>query len=301
MKPTRVTLQLVDRSIRIPKGMVENILVQVDQFVYPVDFVVLDTCPVPAAQASVPIILGHPFLATADVVIHCRDGLLNMSFGNMKMQVNMFHIGSQFGDDEDVCGVNMIDSLVQDHVDNVLYQDLLEVWLTSEEASFMDSPEINYLYSLLDGEEFCLESEELCGVIPWTPNFEELPPLASKTPPSSVQFPKLDLKALANTLKYAFLGINETFPVVISSSIEDHQESQLLELLKRHKKAIGWSIADIKGIDPSLCTHHIYLEDDVKPARQPPRRLNPIMKEVVKAEVLKLLDVGIKHHLSYHG
>ncbi|XP_058222954.1 uncharacterized protein LOC131332672 [Rhododendron vialii] len=94
MKPTRVTLQLADRSIRVPKGVVEDVLVQVDQFVYPVDFVVLDTCPVPAAQSSVPIILGRPFLATSDAVIHCRDGRLNMSFGNMKMQVNMFHIGS---------------------------------------------------------------------------------------------------------------------------------------------------------------------------------------------------------------
>ncbi|XP_058216933.1 uncharacterized protein LOC131327819 [Rhododendron vialii] len=74
MKPTRVTLQLADMSIRVPKGMVEDVLLQVDQFVYPVDFVVLDTCPVPAAQAAVPIILGRPFLATSDAVIHCRDG-----------------------------------------------------------------------------------------------------------------------------------------------------------------------------------------------------------------------------------
>ncbi|XP_058189383.1 uncharacterized protein LOC131306969 [Rhododendron vialii] len=85
MKPTRVTLQLADRSIRVPKGMVEDVLVQVDQFVYPVDFVVLDTCPVPVAQSSVQIILGCPFLATSDAIIHCQDGRLNMSFGNMKM------------------------------------------------------------------------------------------------------------------------------------------------------------------------------------------------------------------------
>lgn len=94
-------------------------------------------------------------------------------------------------------------------------------------------------------------------------------------------------------LKYAFLGDGETFPVVISSTLENHQEAELLTLLRRHTKAIGWTIADIQGISPSLCTHHIYLEDDVKSSQQPQRRLNLIMKDVVRMEVLKLLDVGI--------
>lgn len=66
IKPTPVTLQLADRSVRIPRGLVEDVLVQVDNFVYPVDFIVLDTCPVRTAQASTPIILGRPFLATSN-------------------------------------------------------------------------------------------------------------------------------------------------------------------------------------------------------------------------------------------
>ncbi|XP_058181306.1 uncharacterized protein LOC131299742 [Rhododendron vialii] len=264
MKPTRVTLQLADRSIRVPKGMVEDVLVQVDQFVYPVDFMVLDTCPVPAAQSSVPIILGRPFLATSDAVIHCRDGRLNMSFGNMQMQVNMFHIGSQLGDDEDVCGVSMIDSLVQDHVTTFICKDELELALTSAEADFLEAPEVAYLCSLLDEEEMCV----------------------------------LELKPLPDTFKYAYLGDGQTYPVVISSALTDLQEFQLLSKLRKHSKAIGWSIADIKGIDGSLCSHHIYMEEDVKPSRQPQRRLNPIMKDVVRAEVLKLLDVGIIYPIA---
>ncbi|XP_058222918.1 uncharacterized protein LOC131332639 [Rhododendron vialii] len=75
MKPTRVTFQLADRSVRIPRGMVEDVLVQVDQFVYPVDFVVLDTCPSSSSPLSTPVILGRPFLATSDAVINCRNGL----------------------------------------------------------------------------------------------------------------------------------------------------------------------------------------------------------------------------------
>ena len=64
LKPTTITLSLVDRSIKIPKGTVEDVLVQVDKFYYPLDFVVLDTEPVAVGPNYVPIILGRPFLAT---------------------------------------------------------------------------------------------------------------------------------------------------------------------------------------------------------------------------------------------
>ncbi|RVW63255.1 Retrovirus-related Pol polyprotein from transposon opus [Vitis vinifera] len=67
----------------------------------------------------------------------------------------------------------------------------------------------------------------------------------------------------------------------------------LLEVLKRCKKAIGWQISDLKGISPLVCTHHIYMEEEAKPIRQPQRRLNPHLQEVVRAEVLKLLQAGI--------
>ena len=111
--------------------------------------------------------------------------------------------------------------------------------------------------------------------------------------PTEEKPPKLELKPLPSYLEYAFIGVEETFPVIISSSLESDQENKLLEILKTHKTAIGWTIADIKGINPLICTHRIHLEEDVKPSRQPQRRLNLIMKEVVKKEVLKLLDVGV--------
>ena len=66
-----------------------------------------------------------------------------------------------------------------------------------------------------------------------------------------------------------------------------------MKILRNHKTAIGWTIADNKGIGPLICTHRTQLEEDVKPSRQPQRRLNPVMKEVVKKEVLKLMDVGV--------
>ncbi|RVX01213.1 Retrovirus-related Pol polyprotein from transposon 17.6 [Vitis vinifera] len=98
------------------------------------------------------------------------------------------------------------------------------------------------------------------------------------------KIPKLNLKPLPMELKYTYLEENNQCPVVISSSLTSHQEISLLEVLKRCKKAIGWQISDLKGISPLVCTHHIYMEEEAKPIRQPQRRLNPHLQEVVRAE-----------------
>ena len=79
----------------------------------------------------------------------------------------------------------------------------------------------------------------------------------------------------------------------MSSLISASQEDSLLGILRKNKQAIGWKITNLKGISPVVCTHHIYLEEEAKSIRQPQRRLNPHMQEVVQAEVLKLLQAGI--------
>ncbi|RVW21482.1 Retrovirus-related Pol polyprotein from transposon opus [Vitis vinifera] len=110
--------------------------------------------------------------------------------------------------------------------------------------------------------------------------------------------PKAYSKSLPTELKYAYLEENKKCPVVISSSLTTPQEECLLEVLRRCKKAIGWQISDLKGISPLVCTHHIYMEEEAKSVRQPQRRLNPHMQEVVRAEVLKLLQAGIIYPIS---
>ena len=92
MKPTSITLSLADRSVKIPKGIVEDVLVKVDKFYYPVDFVILDTEPVGEDINQVPIILGRPFLATSNAIINFRNGVMQLTFGNMTLEVNIFHL-----------------------------------------------------------------------------------------------------------------------------------------------------------------------------------------------------------------
>ena len=96
----------------------------------------------------------------------------------------------------------------------------------------------------------------------------------------------------------SFWGENNTKPVIISSILSSSQENRLVAELKKRKEAIGWSLDDILGINPSKCMHRIDLEPDAKPVRDFQRRLNPTMQEIVKKEVIKLLDVGIIYPIA---
>ena len=121
----------------------------------------------------------------------------------------------------------------------------------------------------------------------------------AKTPvPSVEQPPKMEQKPLHSHLKYAYLGIASTLPVIISASLTELEEEKLLRVLRDHKNALGWSLADLKGIRPSMCMHRILLEDGHKSSVEAQRRLNPTMKEVVRKEVLKWLDTGVIYPIS---
>ena len=89
----------------------------------------------------------------------------------------------------------------------------------------------------------------------------------TKTPvPSVEQPPKMEQKPLLSHLKYAYLGMASTLPVIISASLTAIEEDKLLRVLRDHKNVLGWSLADLKGIRPSMCMHRILQEDGHKPS-----------------------------------
>ena len=108
--------------------------------------------------------------------------------------------------------------------------------------------------------------------------------------PSIKEAPKLDLKALPPHLMYEFLGKGDTLPVIIASDMNKQQVESLVKVLKRFKRAIGWTIADIIGIPPGICSNKIQLMPNHKPSIEHQRRLNPPMQEVMKKEIIKWLD-----------
>ncbi|RDX96975.1 hypothetical protein CR513_20305, partial [Mucuna pruriens] len=113
----------------------------------------------------------------------------------------------------------------------------------------------------------------------------------SLTENSSSPPPPMELKPLPNYLKYAHLNSEQQLPVIISNNLHQEQEDKLLEVLRQHKKAIGWKLSDLLGINPSICMHRILME-------QQQRRLNSTILNVVKKEVTKLLAAGIIYPIS---
>ena len=81
--------------------------------------------------------------------------------------------------------------------------------------------------------------------------------------------------------------------MIVAKDLQPDKDKKLLKILRQNKKVISWTLADIPGISPSMCLHQILLEEGAKPMRQPQRRLNPLILDVMKKEVTKLLQVGI--------
>jgi len=113
LKPTFVIFLLAERFVKVPRGMVEDVLVQVDKFIYYVDFVVLDTQPVEVCN-FIHVILKCLFLATSNALINYRNGVMKFSFGNMTLEMNIFNICKQPGDDNNLQEVDFIEKLVHD-------------------------------------------------------------------------------------------------------------------------------------------------------------------------------------------
>ncbi|GKB60174.1 reverse transcriptase domain-containing protein [Tanacetum coccineum] len=200
LKPNRMSIQLADRSIKYPIRVCENLLVKVNKFIFLVDFVVLEM----DEDELVLIILGWPFLATAQAVIDVHEGKLSLRIRN------------------EIVTFNIDKSMKSKYSRN------------------------DYLYCANHTAKLVREQ--------WVDTIDH------------------DGKWL---------------------------EVELLEVLKNHKGAIAWSIADIKGNDSSFCTHKILMEDEFKPSVQPQRCVNPNIKEVDNMEVF-MDDFSVFGSSFYH-
>lgn len=116
--------------------------------------------------------------------------------------------------------------------------------------------------------------------------------------PSIEKPPELDLKPFPSHLRYAYLGESETLQIIISLSLSKEKRENLLRVLCAHKTAIELTLANIRGISPSLCMHRILMEDNYKLTIEAQRCLNPSMIEVVRKKILKWLNAGVIYLIS---
>ena len=293
LKETGVIIQLADRSNVYPDGVVEDILVQVNNLVFPADFYILDMKDEFSIN-SAPILLGRPFMKTAKTKIDVHSGTLTMEFDGEVISFSIFDAMKYPSEVHNVFHVDIIDSLVQD-IFNLGGDD--EFHLAISQGLEKDNFEKMTQKATLENDTRTIHSLTPLSK-KFNVSFIELPITYNKLLPSVLQAPKVELKQLPEQLKYAFLGGGETLPVIIAKDLTSLQEERLIRVLKERKSAIGWTIADIKGISPSTCMHRILLEEGAKPSREAQRRLNPPMKEVVMKEILKLLDAGVIYPIS---
>jgi hypothetical protein len=129
LKPTSMTLQLADRSVKVPWGIVEDLLIKVDKFYFPVNFIVLDTELVQAIGSEILVILRRPFLATANALINCRSGVMKISFGNMIVELNIFLIRKQPFDYNQMNQVCLIEEILDEVIEESSIEDPLEACL----------------------------------------------------------------------------------------------------------------------------------------------------------------------------
>jgi hypothetical protein len=120
--------------------------------------------------------------------------------------------------------------------------------------------------------------------------------LGTTLPPK--EYLVFDLKPLPDDLKYANIDDKKTYPIIISSKLSEKEEERLLVILRKHRGAMGYTLDDLKGISPTICQHAINMEPDAKLVVEHQRRLIPKMKEVVRNEVLKLLDNDIIYPIA---
>nr|GEY64433.1 reverse transcriptase domain-containing protein [Tanacetum cinerariifolium] len=326
LSPTCMTLELADRSISCSVGVVEDVFVKVGTFHFPADFVVVNF----DADPRVPLILWRSFLKTRRALIDVYKGELTLRVGKEAVTFNLDQTSRYYAnyDAESVNRIDIIDVACEEYSREVVgfsvsgnptpstkpivstfsptltpFRD--SDFLFEEIDAFLaiDNEPISWEIddSYYDSEGDILLLEEFLNDDPSSP---PLPPQELKVvePNNEKSFidepPMVELKDLPPHLEYAFSEGDDKLPVIISKDLKDEEKTALIKVLKSHKQALAWQLCDIKGINPEFCTDKILMEDDFKPAVQHQRRVNPKIYEVIKKEVLKLLDARLIYPIS---
>nr|GEU45264.1 reverse transcriptase domain-containing protein [Tanacetum cinerariifolium] len=327
-----MTLELANRSISHPVGVVEDVYVKVGSFHFSVDFVVIDF----DADPRVPLILERSFLKIGRALIDVCEGELTLLVGKEAITFNLDQTSRYSASYNEMTAkrIDVIDMACKEYLQEVLgfsdvnasgnptpYYDLIvsttsptltpfgnNDFLLEEVDAFLaieddpTSPEVDQSYLDPEGDILLLEAflnDDLSLPAPNQGNYlpevrTELKICEAKSDKSSIdEPPEVELKDLPPHLEYTFLEGDDKLPVIIVKDLSVEEKTALIMVLKSHKRAITWKLPDIKGINPEFCTHKILMEEDFEPAVQHQRRVNPKIHDVIKQEVIKLLDAGL--------
>ncbi|GJY32593.1 reverse transcriptase domain-containing protein [Tanacetum coccineum] len=278
LTPTCMTLELADRSISRPIGVAEDVFIKVGKFHFPADFVVVDF----DADPRVPLILGRSFLKTGRALIDVYAGELTLRVGNKAVTFNLDQTSrySSNYDDISVNRIDVIDVACEEYSQEVLgFSVSGNPTPSTEPIVSTSSPTL----TPFGDSDFLLEETDAF--------------LAIEDEPISPEIDDSYYDSEGDILLLEEFSVPTNYRQ-IAKDLKDEEKAALIKVLKSHKRALAWQLSDIKGINPEFCTHKILMEDDFKPAVQHQRRVNPKIHEVIKKEVLKLLDAGLIYPIS---
>ena len=269
LTPTAITLQMADRSMAQLEGVLEDVLVKVGRFIFPVDFVIMKM----EEDTQVPLLLGRPFLAIGAALIDVQKGELTPRAGNEAVHFNLNRSLEHPDVDAEICMALENNSLlsVELNSDCTLQHYINEIEMNFQ---YLESIDCEILLSNMCNKETVSSMNEN--------NQDDVCSHRQKTTEQETSAEGLILKELPSHFKYEFLEPEKRKLVIISAALTEYEEQKLLEILRKYKEAIDWSIEDLKGINPSICMHKILLNDNAKTSIEHQRRLNPVKKEVFR-------------------
>ncbi|KAG7599394.1 Ribonuclease H-like superfamily [Arabidopsis suecica] len=313
-KSCHIQLILADRSVRVPHGMLEDLPIRIGRVEITTDFVVLEMDEEPkdplilgrpflatagalidVRRGKIDLNLGEDFKMTFDITKTMKKPTID---------------GQVFWIEEmDRLADELLEELSEeDHLQSAITKDGEEGYLHLETLGYM---KLLDSHKEEEGSEFfeklVVPVAEVSAVEedvsePARPTYStrrrvglpspipeeikgadstcKLDDTSSTPSPTSddwseLKTPKVDLKPLPQGLRYAFLGTNSTYPVIINANLNDDEVHLLLNELRKYRRAIGYSLSDIKGISPSLCMHRIHLENESYSSIEPQRRRMP--------------------------
>nr|GEU71143.1 reverse transcriptase domain-containing protein [Tanacetum cinerariifolium] len=286
----------LDRSISRSVGVAKDVSVKVGKFHFLADFVVVDL----DADPRVSRILRRSFLKTGQALIDVYEGELTIRVGNKAVTFNLDQTSRYSSNYVDI-SVNRIDVInvaCEEYSQEVLGFSMsgnptlsMELIVSTSSPTltpFEDKGDILHLEEFLNDD---LSSPPLPP--------QELKVVEPKNEKSYINEPPVvELKDLPPHLEYAFLKGNDKLPIIISKNLKDEEKTALIKVLKSHKQALAWQLSDIKGINLEFYTHKILMKNNFKPSVQHQSRVDPKIYEVIKKEVLKLLDAELIYPIS---
>ncbi|GJT22109.1 reverse transcriptase domain-containing protein [Tanacetum coccineum] len=253
-----MSVRLADQSYQYPVGIAENMLVEVGKFIFPADFIILEM----EEDSKVPLILGQPFLHTADAVIQVKQKQLNLGIATERMIFNIDSVIKHSYLNDDTCfSIDVIDEILEEDFDALL--DKGSKMLHSIEGTILEEEifsEFDKFIAMAENENYDSESDEE------EPKFKKITVNTDYKIKSSPEEPPtdLELKPLPDNLEYVFLEEPSFLLVIISSQLSAQNKRKLVSVLKKHKEAFAWKTTDIPSICPSFGKHKIQLLDEKK-------------------------------------